>query len=195
MYHTNHLFGCGLWRMLALLAFLATSAAATAAVTTSGCTSQTYCTGAELGPGSGEFTIDGVRFYNFIGVGIFDDADVRFIPYDDAFNPGFLVTRDGGQPLYRAAGVPVDNTIDGVVFDVESLDDRAILRRSLIAAIGEYADPVSAYIGTRTYSNSIGGGGIDLAAICYDVLACANSNVRIRSFPRLPGPSDWASTL
>jgi hypothetical protein len=58
-------------------------------------------------------------------------------------------------PLYRAAGVPIDNPVDGVVIEVESLDDRAILRRSLIAAIGEYADPVSACIGKHTYSNCV----------------------------------------
>lgn len=162
------------WRAIALTLYALPTVAVSADVSTVGCSLQTECTGVEISLG-GEFTINGVRFSDFDGLGVFLEGSVRYVPIDSTLSPGFSIVRDGGLPLFRVAGVPFSGSSDGIVFDVGSPDNRAILRRTLGASIGAYTDPVSAFIGARTFRMDTGA--VELEAVCFEPPVCANSTV------------------
>jgi len=144
-----------------------------ATVITIGCAdTNRSCTGAELDAG-GAVVINDIYFHDFLApVGIFSDPDVRFTFYDSKFSPGFLITRDESLPLFDVSGRPVDIN-DAIGFNVDSLGTRKIPRATLGAAIGDYNDAASAYVGA---SVAIGGTTV-LSAICLDPLTCAHSTV------------------
>jgi len=163
---------------------LQVAAQSTTNVSTIGCESPTSCTGQELEAG-GEFIVHGVRFYDFLIVGL-DDPSIVFTFYDNPLSPGFLIKREGNLPIFRVEGQPVDIS-DGMVFSVESLGSREFERRSLGAAIGDYVDAASAFVGASFTLDS--GLGTDLSAVCFSPLECGVGRVSDSRVFDVPGPT------